>query len=188
MAAPNDARLTAANASTRRGPRRILPFRPVEWLGWFSKRDVNGCTIGPVASGQVKALLSIPLFEGGLLRANLRQAKAVYDQNVANYRQNVLMAFAEVEDNLAAQQLLASENEAETAALQSAQKTLDIANNRYRAGLVTYLEVATAQNAALDLERSSVLLHGDQLVATVALIKSLGGGWTLPPQAALKTH
>ena len=61
--------------------------------------------------------------------------------------------------------------------MDAAHRTLDIANNRYRAGLVTYLEVATAENAALDLERTAVRLHGDQLVTTVALIKSLGGGW-----------
>src|SRR5262249_24547454 len=121
--------------------------------------------------------ITAPLFEGGLFRANLRQARAGYDQSVANYRQTVLSAFADVEDNLAAQQLLVTENQAENAALQAARKTLDIANNRYRAGLVTYLEVATAENAALDLERTYVLLRGDQLVTTVALIKSLGGGW-----------
>ncbi|MDB6066469.1 MAG: efflux system, outer rane lipoprotein NodT family [Pedosphaera sp.] len=127
--------------------------------------------------------ISFPLFEGGLLRANVRQAKAAYEETIANYRQTVLTAFAEVEDNLAAQELLAVENEAEGAALQSARKTLEIANNRYRAGLVTYLEVATAQSAALDLEQAYVLLHGDQLVTTVALIKSLGGGWRVESAA-----
>jgi outer membrane protein TolC len=87
-----------------------------------------------------------------------------------------------VEDNLAAQNLLAVEYEAEAAAQQSARKTLEIAMNRYRAGLVTYLEVASAQNAALDLERTAVRLRGNRLVATVALIKSLGGGWQLSPR------
>src|SRR5205823_10994268 len=98
-------------------------------------------------------------FEGGLNRANLRQAEAAYAQVVANYRQSVLIAFAQVEDNLAAQNLLAVEYEADAAAQQSARKTLEIAMNRYRAGLVTYLEVATAQNAALDLERTTVRLR-----------------------------
>ena len=64
--------------------------------------------------------------------------------------------------------------------MDNARKTLDIANNRYRSGLVTYLEVATAQNAALDLERTVVRLRGDRLVTTVALIKSLGGDWRVP--------
>jgi multidrug efflux system outer membrane protein len=124
--------------------------------------------------------VSFPLFEGGVLRADLRQAKAAYDEVVARYRQTVLSAFGEVEDNLAAQQLLTTEHEAEAAALQAAQKTLEIANNRYRAGLVTYLEVATAENDALQLQRTFARLQGDQLVTTVALIKSLGGGWRAP--------
>ena len=119
----------------------------------------------------------MPLFEGGLLRANLQQAKAAYDEVVARYRQTVLSAFGEVEDNLAAQQLLTTEHQSEAEAVQAAQKTLEIANNRYRAGLVTYLDVATAEDDALQLEQTFVRLQGDQLVTTVALIKSLGGGW-----------
>ncbi len=181
-------RMASANASIGVAQGAFYPSVQLNGLAGFESVSAGSLFDWSSRFWAIGPSLTIPLFEGGLLRANLRQAKAVYDQTVANYRQNVLTAFAEVEDNLAAQQLLATENAAETAALLSAQKTLDIANNRYRAGLVTYLEVATAQNAALDLERSIVLLHGDQLVATVALIKSLGGGWTAPPQAALKTR
>ena len=87
------------------------------------------------------------------------------------------VAFADVEDNLAAQQLLAAQHAQETAALEAARKQLEIAMNRYRAGLVTYLEVATAQNTALQQERTVVRLRGERLVTVVALVKSLGGGW-----------
>ena len=73
--------------------------------------------------------------------------------------------------------LKAAVAEPRPAALESARRTLEIANNRYKSGLVTYLEVATAQNAALALERTVVQLRGDKLVATVGLIKALGGGW-----------
>jgi multidrug efflux system outer membrane protein len=121
--------------------------------------------------------LSQPLFEGGRLTANLRQAKAAYEETVAKYRGTVLAAFADVENNLAAEHLLTSEYEKALAASQSARKQLKIADNRYRAGLVTYLDVATAENVALGTERTSVRLRGQQLVAIVALIKSLGGGW-----------
>jgi len=72
--------------------------------------------------------------------------------------------------------------------LTSAQRTLEIANNRYRAGLVTYLEVATAQSSALALERTMVQLRGQKLVAAVGLIKSLGGGWQQPQAAAERTE
>ena len=92
----------------------------------------------------------------------------------------MLTAFADVEDNLAAQNLLTVQCDAEIAALQAARKQLEIADNRYRAGLVTYLEVATAQNTALGIEITTVQLRGQQLVAAVALVKSLGGGWQQP--------
>ena len=124
--------------------------------------------------------LSLPLFQGGRLRANLRQAQAVYEEGVARYRQTVLAAFAEVENNLAAERLLADETEHENAALLAARRQLEIANNRYRSGLVTYLEVATAQNTALAIERACTRLRGQQVVTSVALIKSLGGGWEMP--------
>ena len=170
-------RMAAANANI--GVSKAAYYPKVELNGLAGFQSVSAGTLfdWPSRLWAIGPTINFPLFTGGLLRANLRQAEAAYDEVVARYRQNVLSAFAEVEDNLAAQQLLVTEHEAEAAALQSAQKTLDIANNRYRAGLVTYLEVATAQNAALDLERTAVRLRGDQLVTTVALIKSLGGGW-----------
>jgi multidrug efflux system outer membrane protein len=121
--------------------------------------------------------VTLPLFQGGQLTANLRQAKAAYEETVARYRQTVLNAFADVENNLAAEHLLASQYEQVMDASKSARKQLEIADNRYSAGLVTYLEVATAQNIALVIERTAMRLRGQQLVAAVALIKSLGGGW-----------
>jgi multidrug efflux system outer membrane protein len=121
--------------------------------------------------------LRLPIFEGGKLRAGLRFSQATYEEMVANYRQAVLAAFADVEDNLAAQGLLGAQYEAESGALQAARKQLEVANNRYRDGLITYLEVATAESTMLNLEFSTVQLRGQQLVAAVALVKSLGGGW-----------
>ena len=96
---------------------------------------------------------------------------------VANYRETVLTAFSEVEDNLAAQTLLASQYAAQSRALLAARQQLASANNRYRDGLVTYLEVATAETTMLNVEFSTVQLRGEQLVAAVTLVKSLGGGW-----------
>ena len=89
----------------------------------------------------------------------------------------VLTAFREVEDNLSAQNLLASQYDEEINALRAANRQLDIANERYRDGLVTYLEVATAESTALNVEFTATALRGQQLVAAVTLVKSLGGGW-----------
>ena len=172
-----ESRVTAANANIGVATAAFYPTVQLNGLAGFESVSAGTLFSWPSRIWSFGPTISAPIFEGGQLKANLRAAKAAYDQTVAQYRQTVLTAFAEVEDNLAAQQLLVAESRAQDAALQAARKTLDIANNRYRAGLITYLEVATAQNAALDLERTAVRLHGDQLVTTVALLKSLGGGW-----------
>jgi outer membrane protein, multidrug efflux system len=89
----------------------------------------------------------------------------------------VLTAFSEVEDNLAAQNLLAQQYEAQKGALVAARLQLQVANNRYRDGLTTFLDVATAESTELNVEFSTTQLRGQQLVAAVSLVKSLGGGW-----------
>jgi multidrug efflux system outer membrane protein len=174
-----ESRVAAANANIGVATAAFYPTVQLNGLAGFESVSAGTLFSWPSRIWSFGPSISAPIFEGGSLRANLRQAKAAHDEMTARYRQTVLSAFAEVEDNLAAQQLLVAESRAQNAALVAARKTLDIANNRYRAGLITYLEVATAQNAALDLERTAVRLHGDQLVTTVALIKSLGGGWKM---------
>lgn len=177
-------RMAAANASI--GVAKAAFFPTIQFNGLAGFETVNAGTLFNWSSRfwSVGPSLTMPLFDAGQNSANLRAARAAYDQAIANYRQTVLAAFADVEDNLAAQTLLTSQSEAETAALQAARKQLEIADNRYRAGLVTYLEVATAQNTALDVERTVVQLHGQQLVAAVTLVKSLGGGWQVPVAAS----
>jgi multidrug efflux system outer membrane protein len=181
-------RMASANASIGVAKAAFFPAIQFRGLAGFQSVDAGSLFDWPSRFWAIGPAVTIPLFEGGQLRANLRGAEAVYGQTVARYRQSVLVAFAEVEDNLAAQTLLADEQAAEAGAMQAARRTLAIANNRYRAGLVTYLEVATAQNTALDLERTTVRLRGEQLVATVSLIKSLGGGWQAPKQAGVNPH
>jgi multidrug efflux system outer membrane protein len=119
----------------------------------------------------------MPLFEGGKLRAGVRGAEAVYQEAVARHRQTVLVAVSEVENALAAHDLLARQREENAAALRAARVQVDVATNRYRAGLETFLAVAAAQVIALDRERTDVRLRGQQLVTAVALVKAVGGGW-----------
>lgn len=125
--------------------------------------------------------VTLPIFIGGQNRSQLAFARASFNETVANYRQTVLGAFEEVEDQLAAEHLLATQLEAQGAAFAAAQHTLEVANNRYKAGVVTYLEVATAQTAALNNERSFAQIKGQQFTAEVSLIKALGGGWENKP-------
>ena len=170
-------RMAAANADIGVAKAVFFPTVRFNGLAGFQSIDAGTLFNWPSRLWAVGPSLSLPLFEGGRRRADLRGAQAGYEETVAHYRQTVLTAFAEVEDNLAAQHLLASQYEQELEALASARKQLEISNNRYRSGLVTYLQVAIAQSAALERERVVARLRGQRFAAAVALVKSLGGGW-----------
>ncbi|MBI3261799.1 MAG: efflux transporter outer membrane subunit [Acidobacteria bacterium] len=116
-------------------------------------------------------------FDGGRRRAVTEQAQAAYDATVATYRQTVLVAFQGVEDNLAVLRILEEEAQQQEKAVQSAEAALLLALNRYKGGVTTYLEVITAQNAALTAARTAVDLSTRRMTASVLLIKALGGGW-----------
>ena len=170
-------RMAAANADVGVARTAFYPEIVFNGMGGFESVNAGSLFDWPSRLWAIGPSLNLPLFTGGRNRAQLAAARAAYDEAIANYRQIVLVAFQEVEDQLAAQRLLAQNLEAESAAFTAASRTLDIANNRYKAGLVTYLEVATAQSAALANERSVVQLHGQRLVAEIGLIKALGGSW-----------
>jgi outer membrane protein, multidrug efflux system len=118
-----------------------------------------------------------PLFTGGRVRAGVDQAWAVYRQSLAQYQKTVLIAYQEVEDQLAALRIVAGEAESTVNAVTDAQQAEVIALNRYRRGLVSYLDVVTAQTALLANQRTATQITGQRMVATVLLIKALGGGW-----------
>lgn len=118
-----------------------------------------------------------PIFTGGRLRANVDQAQAAYGESVANYEKSVLTAYGDVEDQLAAIHYLANQSDAEVSVVASARRAEEIANNRYTAGLVSYLDVVFAQQTLLQNEQALVQLTGSRAVATVALVRALGGGW-----------
>jgi outer membrane protein, multidrug efflux system len=170
-------RMAAANADIGVAQSAFYPRIQLNGLAGYQSVSANTWFDWPSRMWAIGPLLELPLFTGGRNRAQLAAARAAYDETVARYRQTVLAAFQDVEDQLAAQRLLTSQLDSETAALAAARHTLEIANNRYRAGLVTYLEVATAQSAALARERAVAQLQGEKQVAAVSLIKALGGGW-----------
>jgi outer membrane protein, multidrug efflux system len=181
--AATERRMASANANIGVATAAFFPTVKLSGLAGFQSGSVDMLFDWPSRFWAVGPSLTLPLFQGGQLTATLRQTKAVYEETVAKYRQTVLSAFAEVENNLAAEHLLADEYEKVLDALRSVRRQLEIADNRYRYGLATYLEVAIAQNAALGIERSSVRLRGQQLVLVTALVKSLGGGWQVTDTA-----
>ncbi len=119
------------------------------------------------------------LYDAGRRHAYTDQAWAAYDANVATYRQSVLTAFQEVEDNLSGLRILDAESRKQDQAVQSAEYSLALSTNRYKGGLVTYLEVITAQSAALSNEVTAVNIMTRRMNSSVLLIKALGGGWDL---------
>jgi NodT family efflux transporter outer membrane factor (OMF) lipoprotein len=135
------------------------------WLTWPSRI----WAVGPS--------LAETLFDGGLRKATMQQFQAAYDQTVANYRQTALTAFQQVEDNLAALRILTEVIEQQDSAIASAERSLQLADVRYEAGLDPYLNVIAAQTALLSDQQTAVSFRTQQMVASVQLIKALGGGW-----------
>jgi multidrug efflux system outer membrane protein len=138
-------------------------------LGTFVDGSSRMWSVGPS--------VTMPIFEGGRNRANLKAAQARYEQTLAGYRGTILNAFREVEDALADLTTLGSQSEAVDRALHSARDTTVLANERYQKGLSNYLDVVDAERAALQAERQQVQLRGQRAVSAILLAKALGGGW-----------
>src|SRR5208337_3096821 len=143
------------------------------WFKWSSRFWSVGPTIAET------------IYDGGLRRATVEQYRAQYDQTVANYRNTVLTAFQQVENNLSALRILSQEIQEQDTAIQSAQRSLNLATDRYRLGIDPYLNVITAQTTLFGNQQTAVDLRILQIVASVQLIEAIGGGWdssTLPTQ------
>jgi NodT family efflux transporter outer membrane factor (OMF) lipoprotein len=121
--------------------------------------------------------LAETVFDAGLRHAQTQAARAVYDQQVAAYRQTVLAAFQDVEDNFASQRILAQEIVVQRQAVNSARQALAIVINEYKAGTVGYVNVLTAQTTAFLAEQRLATLNGQRMLSSVGLVKALGGGW-----------
>lgn len=134
-------------------------------LNW----DSRIWTIGPS--------LSLPIFATARNHAKFRQSQAAFAEAVAAYRQRVLVAFGDVENSLSGIYFLALQAEAQERAVTSARRANELADERYRAGLVSYLEVVDANRIAFQTRRANAQLAGQRLIATVQLVKALGGGW-----------
>jgi outer membrane protein, multidrug efflux system len=178
-------RMAAANADVGVATAAFYPRVMLNGLAGFQSIDAGTLFNWPSRVWAVGPSLQLPLFTGGRNRAQLAFARAGYDATVADYRQTVLSAFQEVENQLAAQRLLTQEFNAENAALKSARRTLEISTTRYKGGVITYLEVAIAQGSALAHEQTVVQLNARRLTSSVSLIKALGAGWAAEnPQTA----
>ena len=123
------------------------------------------------------AMLGLPIIDGGRNRANVTRSEAALEEAVGAYRERVLIAFAEVEDNLAGLRILDAQGVQVQDAVVSARRSVELARKLYDAGRSSYLELLDAQRNLAAVERSAVQLRGDRALTTVALIRALGGGW-----------
>ena len=134
----------------------------------------------------VGANVAESIFSGGSRRAQVQFAKAGYDASVASYRETVLNAFREVQDDVTGLSVLDQAKQSQQQAVDAARRTLDIASNRYAGGLVSYLDVVNAQQNLLNNEQELAVIQGQKLVTSVLLIKALGGGWDASSLSAVQ--
>ena len=168
-----------AAASAQIGVAKAAYFPQLSLTGLAGYESANPAAIvnwqNTIASLGASAVT--PIFTGGRLRANLDQARAAYSASVSQYEKTVLTAYQQVEDQLAALHFLTTQEQDSANAVASARAQEQIAMNRYKAGLVSYLNVVYSEQTLLDNEQSEAQVNGQRLVATVVLVKALGGGW-----------
>ena len=169
--------MAQANAQIGIAKAAYFPTLTLSAAGGFESSSVSDWLTWPSRFWSVGPALAETLFDAGLRRATVQQFQAAYDQTVATYRQTVLTAFQQVEDNLAAIRILAIQLQQQDDAVASSQRYLNIATDRYKLGLDPYLDVITAQTAFLSNQQTAVTLRMQQLTDSVQLIEALGGGW-----------
>jgi NodT family efflux transporter outer membrane factor (OMF) lipoprotein len=170
-------RVASANAQVGLAKTAYYPLVNILGTGGFESGSITTLLQGPSAMWAVGAAVAQTIFDGGRRRALNDEAKATYDSSVASYRQTVLTGFQQVEDNLASLRILEREAGVQDTAVQAAQRSLALSTTRYEGGVTSYLEVITAQNAALTNEVTAVNILGRRMASAVLLIQAVGGGW-----------
>jgi NodT family efflux transporter outer membrane factor (OMF) lipoprotein len=180
-------RVAAANAQIGVAQAAWYPTVTLSASGGFSGSDLSKWLVWPSRFWAVGPAITETVYDGGLRSAQTAQARAVYDETVATYRETALVAFQEVEDQLAALRVLADEAGAVDASVRAADESEHLEVDRYKAGVVSYLEVAVVQATALANQRSAVDVAGRRMGASVALVQALGGGFAATDLPAAKT-
>lgn len=169
--------VASANARIGLAKTAYYPLLNITGTGGFESGTITTLFQGPSSLWSLGPSLMLTVFDKGRRRAVNDEARADYDSAVATYRQTTLSAFKDVEDQLAAVRILEQEAAIQTLAVEAAQRSLELSRVRYKGGVTNYLEVITAENAALSDEVTAVNILGRRMAAAVTLIQSLGGGW-----------
>jgi multidrug efflux system outer membrane protein len=155
----------------------FFPVVSLTGSGGYLSGDIDTLFNWSSRTWSIGPSLSLPIFAGGRNVANYKRSQAVYEESVARYRQQILVAFGEVENNLSGVHYLAEQAAAQQRAVSNARRAAKLATDRFTSGIVSYLEVVDASREALQTERSNSQITGQRLIAAVQLIKALGGGW-----------
>jgi multidrug efflux pump len=169
--------LASANARIGVAKASFFPVVRLTGSGGYLSGDIDNLFNWESRVWSIGPSVSLPIFAGGRNRAEYKRSKAAYQEAIAKYRHQILVAFGEVEDSLAGIHHLSNQAVAQNRAVTNSRRAADLATQRYRSGLVSYLEVVDASREALQAERGSAQLTGQRLVVAVQLIKALGGGW-----------
>ena len=169
--------LASANAKIGVAKAAFFPVLTLTGSGGYLSGSVDDLFKWDSHVWSIGPSISLPIFAGGRNKANYKRSQYAFDEAVAHYREQVLVAFGEVENSLAATRYLVDQAAAQQRAVVSARRATELATERYRSGIVGYIEVVDASRDALTAERANEILAGERLIAAVRLIKALGGGW-----------
>ena len=170
-------RTAAANAQIGIAVSAFYPTITLNGAGGFESEHIGTLIQGPSALWSLGAQAAELLFDAGQRHALTQQARHTYEANAAAYRSTVIAAFQDIEDQLSGLRILEQESTVEQRAVESAQRSYDLSNQRYKGGVTSYLEVLTAEATLLQNQRTATDLTTRQFVASVGLVRSLGGGW-----------
>jgi len=169
--------MASANAQIGVATAAFYPNLTLSTEGGFESSAFKHLLDWPSRFWSVGGSVNETVFDAGLRRATVRQFVAVYNANVAGYRQTVLTAFQQVEDSLAATRILSQQIQQQLLAVQSAQKFVELETGRYQTGIDPYVNLVTAQTTLLSDQQSLTALRTQQMTASVQLVEALGGGW-----------
>jgi NodT family efflux transporter outer membrane factor (OMF) lipoprotein len=169
--------MAAANAQIGVAETAYFPDLTLSATVNFTSASLGNLLSVSNSAWTIAAQASETIFDGGLRGAQVAAARALYDQNVANYRAAVLTAFQQVEDQLSALRILEQQADAQALALQSARRAVQLTLNQYQGGTISYTNVVVAQTTALADEQTTLAILQSRLVASAALVEALGGGW-----------
>ncbi len=169
--------LAAANARIGVAKAAFFPSVHLTGSGGYLSGDIDNLFNWDSRVWSIGPSVSLPIFAGGRNLAGYKRSKSAYEEAIAQYRQRILVAFGDAENSLAGIRHLADQAGAQDRAVASARRAAELAGERYRSGIVSYLEVVDANREELQAERGRAQLTGERLTAAVQLIKALGGGW-----------